>query len=71
MAVYCATEAQVLSNNQAISEELGGTGASVTAVCPGPATTGFQDQADMRESARRREDACRARTRWPSMPSTR
>ncbi len=36
MAVYFATKAYVLSFSEAISEELVGTGITVTALCPGP-----------------------------------
>jgi short-subunit dehydrogenase len=36
MAVYFATKAYVLSFSEAISEELIGTGVTVTALCPGP-----------------------------------
>lgn len=45
MAVYYATKAFVLSLSEALSEELRGTGVSVTAFCPGPTRTGFQDVA--------------------------
>ncbi|HKA36802.1 MAG TPA: SDR family oxidoreductase [Thermoanaerobaculia bacterium] len=45
MAVYYATKAYVLSFSEAIAEELKGTGVTVTALCPGPTTTEFQDVA--------------------------
>ena len=45
MAVYYATKAYVLSFSEAIAEELSGTGVTVTALCPGPTATGFQDAA--------------------------
>jgi uncharacterized protein len=51
MAVYYATKAYVLSYSEAIGEELRGTGVSVTALCPGPTASGFQDKADMHDSA--------------------
>lgn len=41
MAVYYASKAYVLSFSQALSEELKGTGITVTALCPGPTPTGF------------------------------
>lgn len=50
MAVYCATKAFVLSFSEAIAAELEGTGVTVTALCPGPTTSGFQDRADLGNS---------------------
>jgi short-subunit dehydrogenase len=47
MAEYYATKAYVLSLSEAVAEELKGTGVTVTALCPGPVSTGFQQQADM------------------------
>jgi short-subunit dehydrogenase len=47
MAVYYATKAYVLSFSEAIADELKGTGVTVTALCPGPVATGFQQGADM------------------------
>lgn len=47
MAVYYATKAYVLSFSEAIAEELRGTGVTVTALCPGPTATGFQERAAM------------------------
>jgi short-subunit dehydrogenase len=41
MAVYYATKAFVVSFSEAIANELGGTGVKVTAIVPGPTTTGF------------------------------
>lgn len=41
MAVYYATKAYVLSFSEALSEELRGTGVTVTALCPGPTASGF------------------------------
>src|SRR5258708_1666497 len=41
MAVYYATKAYVLSFSEALAEELRHTGVTVTALCPGPTTTGF------------------------------
>lgn len=50
MAVYYATKAYVLSFSEAISNELSGTGVTVTALCPGPTESGFQAAADMKDS---------------------
>ena len=45
MAVYYATKAYVLSLSEALSNELAGTGVTVTALCPGPTATEFQRRA--------------------------
>ena len=50
MAVYYATKAFVLHFSEAIDNELEGTGVTVTALCPGPTTSGFQERAAMTES---------------------
>jgi len=50
MAAYYASKAYVLSLSIALSEELKGTGVTVTAVCPGPVPTGFQARASMENS---------------------
>lgn len=50
MAVYYATKAYVLSFSEAIANELHGTSVSVTALCPGPTETGFQQRAAMEDS---------------------
>ncbi len=50
-AVYGATKAYVLSFSEALSEELKGTGVSVTALCPGPTRTGFAAAAHMEKSS--------------------
>lgn len=50
MAVYYASKAYVLSLSEAMHNELEGTGVSVTALCPGPTESGFQDAADMNSS---------------------
>lgn len=47
MAVYYATKAYVLHFSEAISEELKNTGVTVTALCPGPTTSGFQKAASI------------------------
>ncbi|WNY24235.1 NADP-dependent 3-hydroxy acid dehydrogenase YdfG [Methanimicrococcus hongohii] len=41
MSVYYASKAFVLSFSEAIATELKNSGVTVTAVCPGPTTTGF------------------------------
>ena len=51
MAVYYATKAYVLSLSEALASELIGTGVTVTALCPGPTQSGFQDKAAMQDSA--------------------
>lgn len=45
MAVYYATKAFVLSFGEAVANELRGSNVTLTTVCPGPTTTGFQDRA--------------------------
>jgi short-subunit dehydrogenase len=50
MAVYYAAKAYVLSFSQALTEELRGTGVSVTCVNPGATATGFQERAGMQRS---------------------
>lgn len=45
MAVYYATKAFVLSFSEALAQELKGEGVTVTALCPGPTLTGFQERA--------------------------
>ena len=41
LAIYYATKAFVQSFSEALAEELGGTGVSVTVLCPGPTETNF------------------------------
>ena len=50
MAVYYATKAYVLSFSEALSNELEGTGVTVTALCPGITETGFQKRGNMEDS---------------------
>ena len=52
MAVYYASKAYVLSFSEALANECRGSGVSVTAVCPGPTTTGFQRRAGVPPNAR-------------------
>ncbi|HYL72706.1 MAG TPA: SDR family oxidoreductase [Bryobacteraceae bacterium] len=50
MAIYYATKAFVLSFSEAIGNELAGTGVTVTALCPGPTASGFQERGKMQDS---------------------
>lgn len=50
LAVYAASKAYVLSLTEALSEELAGTGVTVTAVCPGLTTTDMTERAKSRSS---------------------
>ncbi|MBN1864268.1 MAG: SDR family oxidoreductase [Victivallales bacterium] len=50
MAVYYATKAFVLSFSEAVSEELRGTGVSMTCLCPGPVVTQFAKRANFNHS---------------------
>jgi short-subunit dehydrogenase len=50
MAVYYATKAYVLSFSQALSNEVAGTGVTVTALCPGATETGFSSHAGSEQS---------------------
>jgi len=50
MSVYYATKGYVLAFSEAIREELKGSGVRVTALCPGPVATGFQEAAAMEGS---------------------
>ncbi len=49
-AVYYATKAYVLSLSEALHLELGRRGVRVTALCPGPVATEFQERAGIAES---------------------
>jgi short-subunit dehydrogenase len=51
MAIYFATKAFVLSFSEAIANELEGTGVIVSALCPGPTASDFQERAKMQNSA--------------------
>ena len=50
MAVYYASKAYVLSFSQALFNECAGTGVTVTALCPGPTHSDFQERAQMTQS---------------------
>ncbi len=47
MACYYASKSYVLSFSEAVSNELKGTGVSVSALCPGPTVSDFQSRADI------------------------
>lgn len=51
MATYYATKAFVLSYSEAISYELRNSGVSVTAYCPGPTATEFNDVSRISDTA--------------------
>ena len=50
MAVYYASKAYVLSFSEALSEELRGTGVTVTCLAPGATASGFQARAGVEET---------------------
>jgi short-subunit dehydrogenase len=50
MATYYATKAYVLSLSEALSNELSSYGITVTALCPGPTESGFQQAAALDSS---------------------
>jgi uncharacterized protein len=50
MSVYYASKSFILSFSEALSRELKGSGVTVTALCPGPTKTGFEDAASMANS---------------------
>ena len=50
MAVYSASKAYVLSFSQAVDNEARDQGVTVTALCPGPTESGFQEAASMQNS---------------------
>ena len=50
MAVYGATKAYVLSFSEAVDNEVRDKGVTVTALCPGATTSGFQAAANMTDS---------------------
>lgn len=47
MSIYYATKEFVRSFSEAVAEEVKGTGVTVTAFCPGPTATGFEQAAEM------------------------
>lgn len=50
MAVYYATKAYVLSFSEALANEMKDKGVTVTALCPGPTTSGFQRRASLKNA---------------------
>ncbi len=50
MATYYASKAYVLSLSEALNNEFSDQGVTVTALCPGPTRSGFQDTAKMEGS---------------------
>lgn len=50
MSVYYATKAFVLSFSEALSAELKNSGVTVTALCPGPTVTNFEQNANLKTS---------------------
>ena len=50
MCLYYASKEFVRSFSEAVAEEVRGTGVSVTALCPGPTATGFEQAAQMENS---------------------
>ena len=50
MCLYYASKEFVRSFSEAIAEEVRGTGVTVTALCPGPTATGFEQAAQMKNS---------------------
>lgn len=50
MAVYAATKHYVLAFSEALANEVADKGITVTALCPGATTSGFQDAAAMKDS---------------------
>ncbi len=61
-AVYYATKNYVLALSEALAEEVRGTGATVTALCPGPVDTGFQARAGMAQTSMKSMTMMDART---------
>jgi short-subunit dehydrogenase len=53
LAVYYATKNYVVALTEAIAEENAGSGVTISALCPGPVTTGFQDRAGVQASRMR------------------
>jgi short-subunit dehydrogenase len=52
-ATYAASKAFVLSFSEAVHNELGGTGVTLTVVCPGPVRTEFMEAAEIPKAEER------------------
>lgn len=50
MSLYYASKAFVLHFSEGLASELEGTGLTVTALCPGPTLSGFQEEAKLNKS---------------------
>lgn len=50
MCLYYASKEFVRSFSEAVAEEVRSTGVTVTALCPGPTATGFEQAAQMKNS---------------------
>lgn len=50
MAVYYASKAYVLSLSEALADEVAGSGVTVTALCPGPTRSAFQQRAGVQHT---------------------
>ena len=50
MATYYASKSYVLFLSEALASEMKGTGVWVTALCPGPTATGFQERAGIEKT---------------------
>ena len=61
MSVYFASKAYVLSFSEALSEELRGSGVTVTCLCPGSTSTGFGESAHVSETHSTRTSKVTAR----------
>jgi short-subunit dehydrogenase len=51
MAAYYASKSYVLALSKGLARELAGTGVSVTALCPGPTKTAFEEQSGAVDTA--------------------
>lgn len=61
-AVYYATKNYVVALTEGLAVEVRGTGVTVSALCPGPVETGFQDRAGMGETSMKSMAMMDART---------
>jgi short-subunit dehydrogenase len=76
MAVYFASKAYLISLSQALSEEVRGTGVTVTCLCPGPVRTPFlalagADQSALFKMLKKLGAAEAARAGWDAMKAGR